>query len=94
MEQTNHNKSRVLIIVLVLSLIANVGFLFYGLVNNAAAKKEQGIALELKTEVEKCRLESAIAKQELQNALVEARQAKDYAFAQAMAAKEASSNKK
>ncbi|NOS91169.1 MAG: hypothetical protein HOP30_04565 [Cyclobacteriaceae bacterium] len=94
MDQTNHNKSRVLISALVISHIANVGLFFYGLVNKTAAKMEQGIALELKTEVEKCRLESALAKQELQNALVEARQAKDYAFAQAMAAKEASSNKK
>lgn len=76
----------IIIILLIASLIANVGLFFYGLVNNAAAKKEQEIALELKVQAEKCRLELAKADQELQTALTEVRQAKDYALAQAMLA--------
>lgn len=86
--------SKVTVILLVVSLIANVALFFYGFVNHAATKKEQEIALELKTQVEKCRLEAEQAKQELQNALTEVRQAKDYALAQAMLANKEADRKK
>jgi hypothetical protein len=92
--KSSATRSKVVVILLVVSLIANVGLFFYGLVNKTVAKKEQEIALESKIQVEKCRLEAEQAKQELQNALTEARQAKDYALAQAMlAAKEAAQKK-
>lgn len=98
MDQTNHNKTRILIIVLVISIIANVGLFFYGLINNIAMQKERAMSVELKVQAEKCRLEVEQAKQELQNALTEVRQAKDFALAQAAlaarAAKEAAQNKK
>ncbi len=84
--KSSATRSKVIAILLVISLIANVGLFFYGLVNKTAAKKEQEIALELKTQAEKCRLEAEQAKQELQNALTEVSQAKDYALAQAMLA--------
>lgn len=87
-------RSKVIGILLVVSLIANIALFFYGFVNHASAKKEQEIALELKVQAEKCRLELAKADQELQTALTEVRLAKDYALAQAMAANDASLNKK
>lgn len=77
--KSSATRSKVIAILLVISLIGNVGLFLYGLVNKTAAKKEQEIALELKIEAEQ-------AKKELQNALTEVRQAKDYALAQAMLA--------
>ncbi len=92
--KSSATRSKVIVMLLVVSLIANVGLFFYGLINNISMKAERGISLELQTRIEECQSETIQAKQKLESALEVARRAKDFALEQSMlAAKEASKNK-
>jgi hypothetical protein len=87
-------RTRIITILLVLSVIMNVALFFYALINNIAMKKEQEILIGLKVEVEKCISVSLQMREQLNTSLEETRRAKDFALEQSMlAAKEASKNK-
>ena len=92
--KSSATRSKVIAILLVISLIANVGVFFYGFINNIQMKKERMFAIASKAMTEKYMSEYIQCHQQLETALEEARQAKDFALAQAMAAQEAAQNKK
>lgn len=92
--KSSATRSKVIAILLVFSLLANVGLFFYGFINNIQMKKERMFAIASKAMTEKYMSEYIQCHQQLETALEEVRQAKDYALAQAMLAnKEAARNK-
>jgi hypothetical protein len=72
------------------SFLIAIGFFFYGLINNIAAKKEKELALRTMIQLKECEQKAEEQTKQLMKTLQETKAAQEYAFQKAKAAEELS----